>query len=112
MIEAYQFGRMVIGGTAYTSDLILLTDKILSSWWRKSGHKLCLSDLEEVVKEKPDILIIGTGAIGMMKVNEEVKQYAQKEGISLIIERTGKAVQTYNHLSGGNKITAAFHLTC
>lgn len=112
MIEEYQFGRMVIGGKAYTSDLILFPDKIFSSWWRKSGHKLCLQDLEEVIRKKPDILIIGTGALGIMKVNDEVRQYTQREGITLIIEKTGMAVQTYNHHPSGKKIIAAFHLTC
>lgn len=112
MIEEYQFGRMVIDGKTYTSDLILFPDKILSSWWRKSGHKLCLQDLEEVIRKKPDILIIGTGAMGIMKVNDEVRQYAQREGITVIIEKTGKAVQTYNHHPCGKKIIAVFHLTC
>ena len=112
MIEEYHFGRMVISGKTYTSDLILFPDKVISSWWRKSGHKLCLQDLEEVIQEKPDILVIGTGAMGVMKVNDEVRQYVQQEGITLIIEKTGKAVQFYNHHPRDKKVIGAFHLTC
>ena len=112
MIEEYSFGRMRINGKVYTSDLILFPDRVLSNWWRVSGHKLCLQDLEEVIKEKPDILIIGTGAMGVMKVKDEVKHLAQQEGITLIIEKTGKAVQTFNNCPSHKKVIGAFHLTC
>lgn len=112
MIEEFQFGRMVIDGRTYSSDLILFPDKVLSSWWRKSGHKLCLQDMKEVLQEQPEIIIIGTGALGIMKVSDEVKHYAKKEGITLIVEKTGMAVQAYNHHSSGKKVIAAFHLTC
>ena len=112
MIESYSFGRMTVDGEQYTSDLILFPDKIVSNWWRVSGHKLCLQDLEKVIKEKPEILIIGTGAMGAMKVKEEVKLVAQHEGITLIIEKTGKAAQVYNNHSPDKKVIGAFHLTC
>lgn len=112
MIESYAFGRMIIEGQPYTSDLIIFPEKINHSWWRKSGHRLCLEDIEEVLKEKPEVLIVGTGFVGLMKVEEEVKQYAQLEGILLIIEKTKNAVQKFNELSSKKKTVAAFHLTC
>ena len=112
MIESYTFGRMVIRGQAYTSDLIIFPDRIMSSWWRKSGHKLCQEDIEEAFKEKPDILVIGTGNSGLMEVEEEVKQYAESNNIILIIEKTEKAVQKFNELSSQKKAVGAFHLTC
>jgi hypothetical protein len=36
MIESFSFGRAVIDGRVYHSDLILFPDgRIQSSWWRK-----------------------------------------------------------------------------
>lgn len=96
MIESYSFGCMVVDGQTYASDLIIFPKKINTSWWRKSGHRLCLEDLEDVFEEEPEVLVIGTGFNGLMKVDEEVKSEAQGKGIALIIEKTEKAVQKFN----------------
>jgi len=112
MIESYNFGIIVIDGQKYTSDLIIFPDRIESSWWRNTGHRLCLQDLESVIKEEPEVLVVGTGFTGLMKVEEEVKNYAQEKGITLVIEKTKKATQRYNELAPTKKTIGAFHLTC
>ena len=112
MIESYTFGRMEIKGRAYTSDLILFPDKINDSWWRETGHNLSLKDLEDVFQETPEVLVIGTGFYGIMKVKEEVKQAARSKGVTLIIEKTENAVQQYNEIASEKKTIGAFHLTC
>lgn len=112
MIESCVFGRMIIEGQTYTSDLIIFPDRINHSWWRKSGHRLCLEDIKEVLKEEPEVIIIGTGFTGLMKVEEDVKRHAQAKGILLIIEKTKNAVQKFNELSSKKKTAGAFHLTC
>ncbi|NIM59950.1 MAG: hypothetical protein GTO16_13580 [Candidatus Aminicenantes bacterium] len=112
MIESYDFGRMSVDGRTYTSDLIIFPDRIKDSWWRKSGHNLCLEDIEDVLKEKPEILVVGTGFYGIVSVEEEVKKQAQSKGIELIIENTKKAVQSFNKSASKKKTIGAFHLTC
>ena len=112
MIESYDFGRMVIDGLSYASDLIIFPGKINDSWWRVSGHSVCLKDIEGVFNEEPEVIIFGTGYSGLMKVEEEVKGLAQSKGIELIIEKTEKAVQSFNTLSVQKKAIGAFHLTC
>jgi len=112
MIESYSFGRMRIDGKDYTSDLIIFPSKVKSSWWRKKGHQLCLDDLNEALKEKPEVLVIGTGSLGIMKVTDEVKKYTKTKKIHLIIEKTKKASQIYNDISSNKKTIGAFHLTC
>jgi hypothetical protein len=112
MIESYDFGRMDVDGRTYTSDLIIFPDRVNDSWWRKSGHNLCLKDIEEVLKEKPEVLVVGTGFHGIVSVEEEVKSHAQSQGIELIIEKTKKAVQSFNEFTSKKKTIGAFHLTC
>jgi len=112
MIESYSFGQMVIDGRTYTSDLIIFPEKINESWWRKSGHNLCLEDLEDVFKEELEVLVIGTGFYGLMNVEEKVKSLAQSKGVTLIIEKTKKAVQDFNEFASKKKTIGAFHLTC
>ncbi|UCC38504.1 MAG: hypothetical protein JSV96_11780 [Candidatus Aminicenantes bacterium] len=112
MIESYAFGRMVIDGHPYTSDLIIFPGKINDSWWRISGHSVALKDIEGAFLEEPEVIIIGTGYSGLMKVEEEVKSLARSKGIELIIEKTEKATQAFNTISTQKKAIGAFHLTC
>lgn len=112
MIESYSFGQMVVDGRAFTADLIVFPGRIKDSWWRKSGHKLCLEDLKDVVNEDFEVLVVGTGFYGIMKVEEEVKNFARSKGIDLVAEKTKEAVDSFNELSAKKKTIGAFHLTC
>ena len=112
MVESYSFGRMKISGNTYTSDLILYPDRIDSSWWRKTGHILCLEDIQEILEEQFEVLIVGTGFMGLMKVDEEVVRYAKSKGFDLIVEKTKQAASIFNTKSPEFKTIAAFHLTC
>jgi len=111
-IDSYQFGIIVVSGQQYTSDVIIFPDRVKDSWWRKTGHQLCLDDIAEVLTENPEVLVVGTGASDLMKVLPEVRQAAEAQGIELITEATDKACHTYNQLSHSQKAVAALHLTC
>ncbi len=112
MIDAYSFGRMIIGGKDYTSDLIILPDRIIDTWWRKSGHLLCLEDLGDILREDFEALVVGTGYLGIMKVKPEVVRHAESRGWKLFIAKTRKAVDAYNKLQNRTRTVGAFHLTC
>jgi len=60
----------------------------------------------------PEVLVIGTGASGLMKVLPEVEQALEPQGIKLIDQPTDEACQTYNRLCQSQKVVAALHLTC
>ena len=112
MIESYSFGHMNIDGVAYNSDLIVFPDHVKSDWWRIKGHELHIEDLKAVFQVKPEILVVGTGKFGLVKIQPETEKRLQAEGIKLIVEKTGKAYKTYNELSKTNRVVGAFHLTC
>ena len=111
VIDSYSFGRMVIDGRTYTSDLIIAGDEVFPNWWRKQGHHLQLEDLKTVIEKKPDVLVIGTGAHGIMTVPVDTIKYLEEAGIEVISQPTGQAVETFNQITGRKK-AAAFHLTC
>lgn len=113
MIESYEFGRMVIDGETFTSDIIIIRDRAKGGWWRKEGHRLDIDDVSEILQEKPDVLVVGTGYTGMMSVPEETRKFIQSNGIRLEAQPTVEAWKTYNEwLRSGRRIAAAFHLTC
>jgi hypothetical protein len=111
-IGSYSFGRIAIDGKTYTSDVILYPGRVDASWWRKEGHLLQLEDLAEVLRTKPEILIIGTGFAGVMRVHAETVTEITGRGIEMIVERTSKAVKIYNELQGTKTVIAALHITC
>lgn len=111
-ISHYSFGKIIIDGKTYTSDVIIYPDHVDSSWWREEGHHLQVADLTEVIATKPSALIIGTGYHGVMNVPGETIEFLKTKGIEVHIEKTAKAVELYNDLLQKRLIIAALHLTC
>jgi len=111
-IEHYSFGKITIDRQTYTSDLIVYPGRIDASWWRKEGHNLRVEDLKDVDNAKPDVLIIGTGAFGVMRVPKEIIAYFESKGIKVHTMRTGKAIGLFNELQKDTVVIAALHLTC
>ena len=112
-IEEYRFGYIRVGSESYQRDLIILPERVIPDWWREQGHRLSLEDLREVIGCRPDILIIGTGASGVMKVPRDTCDELEDMGIEVVVTRTVEAVLEYNRLiDKGRRVAAALHLTC
>ncbi len=112
IIDSYQFGLIVVNGRRYSSDVIIFPDRVKDNWWRKRGHQLCLEDIAEVIAENPEVLVVGTGSSGLVKILPEVKESLDAQGIKLIAEPTSEACNTYNQLCHSQKVVTALHLTC
>ncbi|HEY87832.1 MAG TPA: hypothetical protein G4O06_07405 [Dehalococcoidia bacterium] len=112
IIDSYRFGLVVISGRKYISDVIIFPDRVRDNWWKKRGHQLCLEDIAEVLTDNIEVLIVGTGESGLMRVLPETKQGIEAQGIKLIVETTDRASQTYNQLCHSQRVVAALHLTC
>ncbi len=117
MITHYSFGSLSFKGKTYNKDLIIVKtpekEKVFPNWWRKEGHRLQVEDLEEIWKNPVEILIVGTGAYGVMKVDPEVERKAKELNIKLEAYQTDKAVKRFNELySQSVSVAGAFHLTC
>lgn len=113
MIESYNFGNIVINGQKYTSDVIIYKTHVDSSWWRKKGHELNIDDIQEIIKAKPKVLVVGTGTFGILKVLKETKEFIEKHEIKLMAEKTKTATEIYNKLlNNKEEVIAALHLTC
>jgi hypothetical protein len=111
-IEGYRFGRIVVDGQSFTGDVILLPDRVISNWWRRQGHALCPEDLDAVFEAAPQVLIVGQGSPGRLRVNPETERALQAAGIELIAMPTQQACQAYNERCGRQSVAAALHLTC
>jgi len=113
MIDSYSFGKIIIDGEEYNSDVIVYSDHVNNNWWRKSGHILSKEDLREIVNHKPEILVVGTGSVGLLKVPGKTKGYLDEKGIELVVEKTPEAVNIFNKkIEEKKNVVGAFHITC
>jgi hypothetical protein len=112
-IDSYKFGKIVVNGKKYSSDCIIFGNSVKKNWRRKKGHLISDADLAAIIKNKPTVLIVGSGKSGKMKIPNETLHYLLEEEIQFEIADTNKAVERFNELSKtGVKIAAALHLTC
>jgi len=112
MIDSYKFGSIVIDGRRFTADVKIVDGEVVPGWWRKEGHSICQEDIADILVAKPEVLIIGTGAYGGLRVPERFNKLLRSEGIELIAVPTAEAVDAYNELAATKKVAAGFHLTC
>ena len=112
-IDDYRFGSIRVEGHTYASDVIISPDGVNDSWWRERGHEVCPADLEPIWEAKPEILIVGTGAYGEMRVVPETVEACRERGIEVAEGRTGDVVERFNNAAeSGEPFAACFHLTC
>lgn len=113
MIEQYSFGNIVINGVSYINDIKIIQGKVISEWWRKRGHFVDVDDIQDILKSKPDILVLGKGSPGQMRSTDTLREFLEKNNIELIEEKTVEAIETFNRLlKQGKNVSAGFHLSC
>lgn len=111
-IEAYRFGSIIVDGITYRQDLILFPGRVQKGWWRKESHLLALSDLTTVLEDPPQVLIIGAGFFGSMKVPDEVLRELESRGIEPMVLKSKQACAAYNQRAEQVRVALAIHLTC
>lgn len=111
-ITGYRFGAVTVDGAAHTAD-VLVRGETCTPWRRKRGHAVAIEDLEAVLDPPPEILVLGTGAFGLMRVPAAVRAAIEDRGVEVVAKRTAKAVETFNALSdAGRNVAIGMHLTC
>jgi hypothetical protein len=70
-----------------------------------------LEDLDEVLDELPTRLILGTGAQGRLRPDQDALEALEARGVTVEVMRTDEAVRRYSELNPA-ATAAALHLTC
>jgi hypothetical protein len=114
MIDQYKEGRhMIVKGRRFTQDLKIIGGRVSGDWWRRQGHLLAVSDVQDILDASPSILVVGTGYAGSMRISKGLNERLADEGIELVSQRTQRAAEVFNHLiAEGRDVAGAFHLTC
>jgi len=113
-IDRFRFGSVRIDGVDYTHDLIIIGGVVQSPWIRTiGGHVFAPVDLTKVIDAAPEVVCLGTGAVGMVTIETATYDAFEFAGTEIIADRTGRIIDVFNRLVGeGRDVAAALHLTC
>ncbi len=120
-VEETGFGYIVIDGRRFDHDVVVRADgtvearkKELSSKYKRFiGHTpLGPEEAADLVKDNPEIIVIGTGQYGVLPIHGEAEKILKESGAKIVKLKTPDAIKEYNRLSSKHKVTALFHVTC
>jgi len=123
-IERFSWGEFIVNGEVHSAadkdhirgagkDIRIVNGKV-SAWEERHGHKLTPEMITGISRKEVDILIIGIGVHGLIKVPKETRKAISKMGIpELILAPTPEACRRYNQLTReGKRVALLAHGTC
>jgi hypothetical protein len=115
-IEGFKFGSIVIGGKRYGRDVLILPDGTVKQrkggLWRYGRHAIMKSEIEELVKASPEIVVVGTGMRAKAKLASDAELYIKEAKVELIAVPSREAIERLNRLvEEGTRVSALIHIT-
>jgi polyphosphate kinase 2 (PPK2 family) len=111
MIDEFEYGTIVIGGRTYQTDVIIFPDGAVEPRQRKGENVLRPKEVARIIKAKPEVLIVGLGTVGDLRVQPKAEKRLQEAGIEILAYKTRKATETYKELRNQQKVAAVLHVT-
>ena len=113
MITDFSFGRIAANGQFFNSDIKIVRGTLVPNWWRKSGHTVEIEDVQDILDSDSEILVIGQGQPGYMKITDSLREHLAEMNIELIEKPTARAIETFNRLyNEGRRVSGGFHVGC
>jgi len=116
-IESTSFGDITIDGRTYDHDVVIRLDgdiekrkKKLSKKLYGTSHIVSKDEAKFVFESGSELLVVGSGQQGNVRLSPEAETYLAKKGCKIVIRPTPEALQTFNEAQG--KKIGLFHVTC
>jgi hypothetical protein len=111
------FGYITVEGTRIEHDILIRMSgqikkrkKRLSKDVYGTSHIISQEEAEHIHQEGAELLIIGSGQEGMVRLSEEAAEYFRKKGCEVDLLPTPRAIQQWNEAKG--HVIGFFHVTC
>ncbi len=105
-----RFGLLVYSAVPFPAVDLVVHANGMPAIRGSKAHFVDLAEIKPLLREGPDVLIIGTGYDGMVQVDEELLAMSAVQVLPL---PTPQAVRRYNALkSEGKRVAAIIHSTC
>jgi hypothetical protein len=109
-IQFVKFGEVMVDGKVYYSDMIV--------WWDgekefvPKTHILDMKAFSKLLRKKPDMVVVGTGQQGCVRISDDVRERANDRGIKIFEDTSAKAADIFNGLvATGKNVVAFIHTT-
>jgi hypothetical protein len=116
-IDGTEFGSITIDGETYPHDVLIRLSgdvkkrkKKLSKKYYGTSHIVSLEEAEFVYEKGGDLLIVGTGQGGNLRLSPEAAAFFADKGCTVLAEPTPRAIGTFNRTKGGK--IGLFHVAC
>ena len=105
-----RFGLLVYSAIPFPGVDLVIHANGLPALRGSKAHFVGLAEIEPLIRERPDVLIIGTGYDNMVQVEKEILAMSAVQVLPL---PTPQAVRRYNELRReGKRVAAIIHSTC
>ena len=112
-IDSTEFGSITIDGETYRNDVVVFWDGQVHEIRTYLRHVFGEPELKEILIKGPELIVIGTGDSGLLKVSEEVKRKCEQNAIELLYDISKKAIVKFNeNVVKGKRVIAFIHVTC
>lgn len=109
-IDNTYFGAIIVNGRKFDSDVVIDWTGDIKS--RSGSHSFTKADLNDLMMHDPEVIIVGTGTAGNVKVEPEAEIAARLNGVELITKLTPQAIIEFNKQVKRRKAIALIHVTC
>jgi uncharacterized protein len=110
LVEAYEPGRVRIGGQDYRGTVAVTAGQVLPDWGPADFETLARPHLAAIAELAPQVVVLGTGERQRFP-DPAIYAVLLERGIGVEIMDTGAACRTYNILAGeGRRVVAALIL--
>ena len=110
-IDGTSFGSITVDGKHYSHDVWIFADGSIRR--RDRNHEFTLNELDLLLEGKPELVVVGTGQAGCVRIDEDAVREASRQGIKIVGEPTPGALKLYNEaVKTKRRVVGAFHVTC
>ena len=116
-IEGTSFGSITIDGKTYDHDVVIRLHGTIAKRKKKlskklygTSHVVSEDEAKFVFEKGSELLVLGSGQEGNMRLSPEAETYLTKKGCKVVIQPTPEALRIFNNARG--KKIGLFHVTC
>ena len=113
MISSTKFGSIMVGNKKYDNDVFVSYKDTVKEGETNSRHLISKKELDLLLVDKPDVIVLGTGQEGCMKISPDSSELAKNRRIEIVESKTPDAIKKFNQLyASGRKVVGYMHVTC
>ncbi len=113
LINSIEFGSITVDSKIYSHDVVVSWDGKIKEAKTFVRHVFGRDEFEELIKKNPEVIVVGTGDPGFLRVSGEIGMLCKQKNIELIEITSKRAIEKFNeNIKKGKKVIAFIHVTC